>query len=107
MSARHLSPMIREDRPAHTPAAPALKVVPAPDCPPAETGAAVRLRDHQRRTRALARAIARQDRIEAQLREAKAQVEAAFGPWAAGRRINRDEARVLLEHVGLIERRPL
>lgn len=56
-------------------------------------------------TRALAKAMAKQDRAEALLREAKAEVSAAFGPWSAGRTINRDEAREQLISTGFLPER--
>lgn len=56
-------------------------------------------------TRALARAMTKQQRAEALLRAATAEVDAAFGPWAAGRKIARDEAREQLISTGFLPRR--
>ena len=56
-------------------------------------------------TRALARAMAKRERAEALLREARAEESAAFGPWSAGRSINRDEAREQLISTGFLPAR--
>lgn len=56
-------------------------------------------------TRALAKAMAKQDRAEALLREATREIDAIFGPWAAGRVINRDEAREQLVSLGYLPER--
>lgn len=81
--------------------APALKVVATNGQPKAEPDARAQLR----LTRALARAMARYDKLEAALRAANAEVDAAFGPWAAGRTIARDEAREQLTSTGYLPRR--
>ncbi|USA40257.1 hypothetical protein NCF86_03625 [Pelagerythrobacter marinus] len=57
------------------------------------------------RTRALADAFAQLDAAEQAYREAQAAVSAAFGPWSAGRRISRDEARAQLISTGHLPRR--
>ena len=57
------------------------------------------------RTRDLAEAFAQLDFAEAMVREAQAAVSAAFGPWAAGRSIGRDEAREQLISTGHLPRR--
>jgi hypothetical protein len=55
-----------------------------------------------RLTRALARAMAKQQRAEALLRAATAEVDAAFGPWAAGRSVSQAEAREQLTSTGFL-----
>lgn len=57
------------------------------------------------RTRALAEAFSQLDAAEAAYRNAQAAVTAAFGPWSAGRRISRDEAREQLVSTGHLPRR--
>jgi hypothetical protein len=56
-------------------------------------------------TRDLARAFAREQRAEALLRAARQEIDAAFGPWAAGRTIARDEARDQLISTGFLPHR--
>lgn len=56
---------------------------------------------HQR-AKALARAMARTDKLRAQLAQALAAEDAAFGPFAAGRSISRDQAREQLTSLGLL-----
>lgn len=57
------------------------------------------------RTRALADAFAQLDHAETAYREAQNAVDEAFRPWAAERRINRDEARAQLVSTGYLPRR--
>lgn len=76
-------------------ARPALKVVPGP-----ADGHAASLPTRLQLTRALARAFARKQRAEALLRQAEAEIDAAFTPWAAGRSIDRDTAREQLISTG-------
>lgn len=56
-------------------------------------------------TRALAKAMAKQDRAEALLREAQREIDVVFGPWAAGRVIDRDTARQQLTSTGYLPER--
>lgn len=57
------------------------------------------------RTRQLSRAFKRLDRAEAAVAAARAEFDAAFGPWSAGRRIDRDTAREHLVSTGYLEPR--
>lgn len=59
-------------------------------------------RDH---TRQLARAFKRLEKAEDICREAQLEFDAQFGQWAAGRRVNRDEARRQLVSTGYLEPR--
>jgi len=65
------------------------------------------LRPQRLATLRLARAFRANDRAEAALAEARAELDAAFIDWSAGRSTNRDEARAMLELAGMVERRPL
>lgn len=57
------------------------------------------------RTRRLARAFKRLEKIEMAHAEAKRAFDAEFGPWAAGRRVDRDKAREQLTSTGYLEPR--
>ena len=80
-----------------------LKVVPAPV--PAIPAAADPDKERLRLARNLARALARRDRTAEQLRRDDTAVQAAFGPFAAGRRLSLEEAREQLTSIGLLKRR--
>lgn len=56
-------------------------------------------------TRALAKAMAAEDRALAALAKARAEVDAAFHPWARGRSISRDQARAELASTGHLPER--
>lgn len=56
-------------------------------------------------TKRLATAFRRLDRARKRYEEAQREVDAAFGPWAAGRRTNRDRAREQLVSTGHLEQR--
>lgn len=62
-------------------------------------------RERLRCARILARKMAARDRIVEQLRQADAEVHAAFGPFAAGRCISLEEAREQLTSIGYLKRR--
>lgn len=57
------------------------------------------------RSHRLARAFKRLDRAEELAAAARAAFDVEFGPWSAGRSINRDEAREHLVSTGLLEPR--
>lgn len=57
------------------------------------------------RTRRLARAFRRLEADEARVAASKLAFDREFNPWAAGRSINRDEARVHLVSTGFLEKR--
>lgn len=56
-------------------------------------------------SRQLARAFTRLDKALAAVEQAKRDVDAAFEPWSAGRRIDRDAARKQLASTGFLEPR--
>lgn len=62
-------------------------------------------KERLRLARNLARALARRDRTAEQLRRDDTAVQAAFGPFAAGRRLSLEEAREQLTSIGLLKRR--
>jgi hypothetical protein len=57
------------------------------------------------RTRRLARAFRKLEAAEAAVASARLAFDQEFGPWSAGRSINRDAARAHLESVGFLERK--
>ena len=58
-------------------------------------------------SRVLAKAMAKEDRLRAQLAAAEADTARTFGQWAAGRSISQDTARRQLESTGLLPERKL